>query len=90
MSRTTDDLLDAVRGAVAVVLDVEPASLTPSTRLREDLHADSLALVEIAERLERDVAARAPGFSVADDELDAVSTVADAVELAVRRLAELR
>ncbi|MGI8492755.1 MAG: acyl carrier protein [Acidimicrobiales bacterium] len=35
------------QGCVAEVLDIEPAGVVPEARWREDLDADSLAVVEI-------------------------------------------
>lgn len=83
---TAAEVLDVVRDAVVTVLEVDPASVEPSTRLREDLEADSLALVEIVEIVEERLAAAAPGFHVEDEELDGLRTVGEAVELAVSRL----
>ncbi|MFP5218640.1 MAG: acyl carrier protein [Actinomycetes bacterium] len=83
---TADEVLDVVRAAVVTVLEVDPATVEPGTRLREDLDADSLALVEIVEIVEERLSARVPGFHVEDEELDSLRTVGEAVELAVRRL----
>ncbi len=49
------DALTAVRGAVAIVCAVEPASLSRATRFA-DLGADSLARVSIADVIEAEVA----------------------------------
>jgi acyl carrier protein len=85
---TADEVLAVVRGAVATVLEVDPAGVDAGTRFREDLQADSLALVEIVEIVEEELAGRAPGFHVEDEELDGLRTVGEAVDLAVRRLGE--
>jgi len=87
VSLTPEEVLEVVRGAVVTVLEVPPATVTRSTRFREDLAADSLALVEIAEIVEEALAPRArPGFHLEDDDLDALTTVGDAVDLAVAGL----
>ena len=52
------DAFGAVRDAVAVVCEVEPDSLTRATRF-DDLAADSLARVSIADVLEASVLTRA-------------------------------
>jgi acyl carrier protein len=83
---TPDEVLTVVQSAIATVLEVDPASVSRDTRFTADLHADSLALVEIVEIVEEQLAARSPGFHVEDDELDALRTVGEAVELAVARL----
>jgi acyl carrier protein len=84
---TPDEVLEVVREAVVVVLEVDPATVTRATRLREDLGADSLALVEIVEVVEERLAATAPGFSVDDEELDGLTTVGEAADLALAKLA---
>ena len=56
------------------------------TRFREDLEADSLALVEIVEIVEEELAPRArAGFHLEDEELDSLTTVGEAVDLAVAK-----
>ena len=87
MTLTADDVLDVVRRAVATVLEVDPTSISRVTRLREDLEADSLALVEIVEIVEEELAPQArPGFHIEDEDLDAMASVGDAVDYAVARL----
>ena len=86
MTPTRDEVLVVVRDAVVTVLEVDPAGVAESTRLKEDLRADSLALVEIVEIVEERLSERAPGFHVDDEELDGLCTVGEAVDLAVARL----
>ena len=82
-----DDVLEVVRAAVATVLELDPSSVHRDTRFRDDLHADSLALVEIVEIVEETLAPRArPGFHIEDEDLDALVTVGEAVDYAVDRL----
>ena len=84
---TPDEVLAVVRDAVATVLEVDPSTVTRQTRLREDLHADSLALVEIVEIVEEVLAPRArAGFHIEDEDLDGLTTVGEAVDHAVARL----
>jgi len=84
---TPDEVLAVVQGAVAVVLEVEPATVTRQTRFKDDLQADSLALVEIVEIVEETLAPKArPGFHIEDEDLDALTTVGEAVDYAVARL----
>lgn len=84
---TADEVLAVVQRAVAVVLEVEPISVTRQTRFKEDLRADSLALVEIVEIVEETLAPQAqPGFHIDDEDLDALTTVGQAVDYAVARL----
>ena len=86
-SLTSDDVLAVVRSAVATVLELDPQQVDRTTRFREDLHADSLALVEIVEIVEEALAPHArPGFHIEDEDLDALTTVGEAVDHAVERL----
>ncbi len=62
---------------VAKRLDVELASLTLETKFKEDLHADSLDLMELIVDIEDDF-----GFSVPDDKLADIKTLADLVAVA--------
>jgi len=81
-----DDVFAVVRDAVATVLERDPMSVTWDSDFA-DLHADSLALVEVAEIVEERLAPYAPGeFRIADDELERLRTVGEAVTLALARL----
>ena len=84
---TAEEVLAVVRGAVATVLERDPQSVGRDTRFREDLAADSLALVEIVEIVEETLAplARA-GFHIDDEDLDGLGTVGEAVDYALARL----
>jgi acyl carrier protein len=83
---TADQLLDLLRSAVVTVLEVDPAGLKRSTRFVEDLKADSLALVEIVEIVEDDLTRTRPGFRIADEDLDRLRTLGDAVDYALAKL----
>ncbi|HVF20042.1 MAG TPA: phosphopantetheine-binding protein [Mycobacteriales bacterium] len=84
---TAGDVLDIVRAAIVRVLEVDPASVGRDTHLAGDLHADSLALVEIVEIVEEQLLPLArPGFRIDDDDLDEIETVGQAVDYAVARL----
>ena len=88
MSPTADEVLDVVqrRRRHRARASTRPPS-TRETRFREDLEADSLALVEIVEIVEETLAPRArPGFHLEDEDLDGLATVGDAVDYAVARL----
>jgi acyl carrier protein len=83
---TADQLLNLLRSAVVTVLEVDPAGLKRSTRFVEDLKADSLALVEIVEIVEDDLTRTRPGFRIADEDLDRLRTLGDAVDYALAKL----
>ena len=60
------DAFAAVRDAVAIVCEVRPDGLTRDTRF-DDLHADSLARVSIADVVEASVLTRARRSVPIDD-----------------------
>ena len=69
------------------LLEVDPASVTRETRFTEDLRAAPLAPAEIAASVEEALAPRArAGYHLEDEELDGLTTVGEAVDLAVSRL----
>ena len=84
---SAEEVLALVRQACATVLELDPETVTRDTRFVADLSADSLALVEIVEIVEEALAPRArPGFHIADEDLDGLTTVGEAVDLAVAHL----
>jgi acyl carrier protein len=85
------DAFRVIRDAIVAVLEVPAAGVTVDTRLVEDLHADSLALVEIVELVEEKLAEEWPGlvpasFRLEDAGLEELRTVGDAVTYAVTSL----
>ena len=80
MDRET--IVSQVRSAVIEVLDIDPERVTLDARFAEDLAADSLALVELVMAFEDEF-----NITVPEDELDAVKTVGDAVDMVARHTA---
>jgi acyl carrier protein len=79
VTRGTEELaLAALRDAVRVVLETDVV-LTRETRFADDLGADSLARVEIAEVLEL------AGWVLADEDLDDLVSVGLTVDYLVAR-----
>lgn len=76
--RTEDEVLAAVRAAVRVVLETA-ADVQRDSRFEEDLGADSLARVEIAEVLELQ------GLQLADEDLEALTSVGLTVDYLLAR-----
>jgi acyl carrier protein len=64
------------------VLHVDAAAVTPEARFKEDLDADSLALIEFVMALEEKL-----DISVPEEELDGVTTVGQALDLVMTKLA---
>jgi acyl carrier protein len=80
MTVTSDqDLWDVVQSAVVTVLSVPADTLRESTRLVDDLGADSLALVEIVEVSEEQLRMRGVSLWVDDDTLSQLTVLGDLV-----------
>lgn len=75
---TPDEVLELLAARVAVVMGIARDDVTPETRFDEDLHADSLDLVEVVEGVERDLRAHGEAAALADDELLGLRTVGEA------------
>lgn len=75
---TTTDVVSLLAERISLVLGIDDKPVTPDTRFDEDLHADSLDLVEVVESVEKELRDR--GFTVAvdDDALLTAETVGDA------------
>ena len=82
-----EEVARVVRERLAEILEVEEDAVVPPARLRDDLHADDLALIEWAETLEDELGERTVGFRLDDDDLVELVTVSDAIECVVARLA---
>lgn len=87
MAAEEQDVLAVVRRAVADVLEVDPGDVLPPTALVADLHADSLALVELVEILEEHYG---PRLHIPDEDIDRLVTVQDVVDYVLLRRAGMR
>lgn len=81
-----DEVFALIRERVAEILEIEEAEVQLDSSFTEDLAADSLALIELVEALEEDLAAHAAGFRIDDEDLGELRTVRDAVDYVVERL----
>ena len=80
-------VLQLIRDRLSEILEIEPDSITEAASFREDLQADSLALIELVEILEEELGERTVGFRIDDEDLEDLTTVRDAVDYVVARLA---
>lgn len=80
-----DDVLALVQENLAEILEIDPGRVSREARFREDLDADSLALIELVEVLEAEIGERTVGFSVDDEDLAELHTVGEAVDYIVAR-----
>ena len=74
--------LATIQDVAAEVLSVEPGQVTEGARFKEDLDADSLDLVELVMGLEERF-----DISVPEEELEDVTTVGQAVDLVMAKVA---
>ena len=79
-------VFELIRDRLADILEIEPGTITESASFTEDLEADSLALIELVEALEEELAERTVGFRIEDEDLEDLKTVRDAVDYVVAKL----
>jgi acyl carrier protein len=81
MTEERDQVLAKVREHLAAELEVDAGGISPETRFREDLDADSLDLYELVMELEDTY-----GISVSEEEASRIETIGDAVDFVTGRL----
>ena len=80
-----DEVFEIVRDRLADILEIDPATISEGQSFSDDLDADSLALIELVEALEEELADRTVGFRIEDEDLEDLKTVRDAVDYVVER-----
>jgi acyl carrier protein len=80
-----DEIFDIVRDRLADILEIEPGTISEGQSFVDDLDADSLALIELVEALEEELAGRIPGFRIEDEDLEDLKTVRDAIDYVYER-----
>ena len=78
-------VLELVRGSLADILEVSPHTIAEGASFA-DLGADSLALIELVETLEKELGTQFAGFRIEDEDLEDLRTVRDAVDYVVAKL----
>jgi acyl carrier protein len=81
-----DEVFRIIRERLADILEIEESRITLEASFTEDLSADSLALIELVEAIEQELADRAEGFRIEDEDLADLRTVRDAVDYVVERV----
>jgi len=81
-----EQVLDLVRVSLADILEIGPERIREGSSFG-DLGADSLALIELVEVLEKELGTKVAGFRIEDEDLEDLKTVRDAVDYIVTRLA---
>ena len=77
-----NEVFAVLQSAATETLSVEPGAVTETARFKEDLGADSLDLVEFVMALEERL-----DISVPEEELDGITTVGQALDLCLDKLA---
>ncbi|MEI7548804.1 MAG: acyl carrier protein [Actinomycetota bacterium] len=81
-----EGVFEIVRANLADILEVDPSTISEGQSFVDDLDADSLALIELVEALEEDLAERSVGFRIEDEDLVDLKTVRDAVDYVYERV----
>ena len=77
---TRAEVLELVRDRLADILEIDPEEIREGASFADDLEADSLALIELVEALEEELADRTVGFRIDDEDLQDLKSVRDAVD----------
>lgn len=83
---TRDEVVELIRERLSEILEIPGDSIVESNSFAEDLHADSLALIELVEILEEELSERAAGFAIADEDLQDLTTVGSAADYVMAKL----
>ena len=81
-----EEVLELIRDRLADILEIEPSDIAEGASFADDLDADSLALIELVEGIEEELAERAVGFRIEDEDLEDLRSVRDAVDYVVAKL----
>ena len=80
------EVLELIRDRLADILELDPSDIAEGASFADDLDADSLALIELVEGIEEELAERAVGFRIEDEDLEDLRSVRDAVDYVVAKL----
>ena len=78
--------LQLVKDRLVVILEIDPNSVIDVDSFSDDLDADSLALIELVEAIEEEIAERSVDFRIDDEDLEDLKSVRDAVDYVFSRL----
>ena len=80
---TSEEVLEKIRSHLADELELDPALITPTTRFREDLAADSLDLYTLVQELDDTY-----GVKVSDEQAAQLLTVESAIDFVLSHAAD--
>jgi acyl carrier protein len=78
-------VFEIVRASLADILEIDGSTISEGQSFVDDLEADSLALIELVEALEEEMAERSIDFRIEDEDLEDLKTVRDAVDYVYAR-----
>ena len=81
-----DEVLALIRDQLSDILEIEPSDIGEGYSFADDLNADSLALIELVEAIEEELAERSVGFRIEDEDLQDLRSVRDAVDYVIAKL----
>lgn len=79
-------IFEMIQEQLSDILEVEPAKIQEGSSFADDLEADSLALIELVEAIEEELAERTSGFRIEDEDIEDLKTVRDAVDYVTSKL----
>jgi acyl carrier protein len=79
-------VFNIVRDQLSEILEIDPSAISEGQSFVDDLDADSLALIELVEALEEELAEIVPNFRIEDEDLQDLKTVRDAVDYVFGRV----
>ena len=80
------EVFELIRDRLADILEIDAGGIAEGQSFADDLGADSLALIELVEALEEELAERTVGFRIEDEDLEDLKTVRDAVDYVYARV----
>ena len=80
---TREEVLEMIRAHLADELELDPALITPSTRFREDLSADSLDLYTLVQELDDTY-----DVKISDEQAARILTVEAAIDFVLSHAAD--
>ena len=78
--------LQLVKDRLGEILEIDPNTVNEGDSFADDLDADSLALIELVEAIEEEIAERSVDFRIDDEDLEDLKSVRDAVDYVFSRL----
>lgn len=82
-----DEIADLVVERLAEMLGRDPDDVRPELRLREDLDADDLVVLDLVEAVEQELGERTVGLRLDDDTLAEIATVGDTIRCVCEHVA---